>query len=139
MALVIWFVRALLLLFYWSSAQYFFFLLYYTLLSLFLFQKGNDGNSNELGYNIVGLIPGQFYNTSKDRILFVGAHWDTYGLSPGFDDNGSGVAAVLEAARVLAAASCYRVSEIEEWNNNSKKNWCMVWQWGYITYHYEYW
>ena len=26
----------------------------------------------------------------KDRILFVGAHWDTYGLSPGFDDNGSG-------------------------------------------------
>ena len=75
-----------------------------------------------MGYNIVGLIPGQFYNTSKDRILFVGAHWDTYGLSPGFDDNGSGVAAVLEAARVLAAASCYRVSEIEEWNNNSKKN-----------------
>ena len=74
-----------------------------------------------MGYNIVGLIPGQFYNTSKDRILFVGAHWDTYGLSPGFDDNGSGVAAVLEAARVLAAASCYRVSEIEEWNNNSKK------------------
>ena len=27
---------------------------------------------------------------SKDQILFVGAHWDTYGLSPGFDDNGSG-------------------------------------------------
>ena len=85
-------------------------LLYYP----YFFQKGNNGNSNELGYNIVGLIPGQFYNTSKDRILFVGAHWDTYGLSPGFDDNGSGVAAVLEAARVLAAASCYRVSEIEE-------------------------
>ena len=94
-----------------------FYVLYYP----YFFQKGNDGNSNELGYNIVGLIPGQFYNTSKDRILFVGAHWDTYGLSPGFDDNGSGVAAVLEAARVLAAASCYRVSEIKEWKNNSKK------------------
>ena len=107
------------MLFLLKQCTIFFFLLSSTLLSLF-FQKGNDGNSNELGYNIVGLIPGQFYNTSKDRILFVGAHWDTYGLSPGFDDNGSGVAAVLEAARVLAAASCYRVSEIEEWNNNSK-------------------
>ena len=54
------------------------------------------------------MIPGKYYNTSEDRILIVGAHWDTYGLSPGFNDNGSGVAALLEVARVLATASCYQ-------------------------------
>ena len=60
------------------------------------------------GYNIVGVIPGKYYNTSLDRILVVGAHWDTYGLSPGFNDNGSGMASLLEIARVLAQASCYK-------------------------------
>ena len=54
------------------------------------------------------MIPGKYYNTSEDRILIVGAHWDTYGLSPGFNDNGSGVAALLEVARALATASCYQ-------------------------------
>ena len=54
------------------------------------------------------MIPGKYYNTSQDRILIVGAHWDTFGLSPGFNDNGSGVAALLEVARVLATASCYK-------------------------------
>ncbi len=39
--------------------------------------------------------------------MIIGAHWDTYGLSPGFTDNGSGVASLLEAARILASADCY--------------------------------
>ena len=73
---------------------------YYT-----IFQIASE---KEEGNNIVGLIPGKYYNTSEDRILIVGAHWDTYGLSPGFNDNGSGVAALLEVARVLATASCYQ-------------------------------
>ena len=41
----------------------------------------------------------------------IGAHWDTYGMSPGFNDNGSGVAAILEIARILASATCYKVGE----------------------------
>ena len=44
-------------------------------------------------------------------VLVIGAHWDTYGMSPGFNDNGSGVAAILEIARILASATCYRVGE----------------------------
>ena len=56
----------------------------------------------------MSVIPGKYYNTSLDRILVVGAHWDTFGVSPGFNDNGSGVAALLEIARVLAQASCYK-------------------------------
>jgi hypothetical protein len=50
-------------------------------------------------YNIIGHIPG-VYGGSKRIILC--AHFDTWKDSPGADDNGSGVAGLLEAARVLA-------------------------------------
>ena len=36
----------------------------------------------------------------------VGAHWDTVPNSPGFNDNGSGMAAMLEIARALKHAEC---------------------------------
>ncbi len=36
-----------------------------------------------------------------DNILIVGAHYDTVSYSPGADDNASGVAALLEIARLL--------------------------------------
>ena len=39
--------------------------------------------------------------TSPDKILIVGAHYDTVPGSPGADDNGSGVAVLLEVARAL--------------------------------------
>ena len=34
-------------------------------------------------------------------VVMVSAHWDTVSTSPGVDDNGSGVAALLETARIL--------------------------------------
>jgi peptidase M28-like protein len=37
-----------------------------------------------------------------ERVIEIGAHYDTVPYSPGADDNSSGVAAVLEVARVLA-------------------------------------
>lgn len=39
--------------------------------------------------------------TGKGPVLEIGAHWDTVELSPGADDNASGVAGLLEIARVL--------------------------------------
>ena len=36
------------------------------------------------------------------KTLVVGAHYDSYGHAPGANDNGTGVAAVLELARLLA-------------------------------------
>ena len=39
---------------------------------------------------------------TKDRYLLVGAHYDTVVGSPGANDNASGVAVLLEVARVLA-------------------------------------
>jgi len=43
-----------------------------------------------------------------DSVLELGAHYDTVFVSPGADDNASGVAVVLEAARVLRDARCRR-------------------------------
>ena len=40
------------------------------------------------------------------RLVVVGAHWDTTAFTDGLNDNGSGVAAVLETARALAEAGC---------------------------------
>ena len=36
----------------------------------------------------------------------VGAHWDTTGFTDGYNDNGSGLAAMLEVARALVESGC---------------------------------
>ncbi|MHB0960644.1 MAG: M28 family peptidase [Pirellulaceae bacterium] len=51
--------------------------------------------------NVVGVKPGV---THPDNVYIVGAHYDSVG-NPGADDNASGVAAVMEIARVLSAYS----------------------------------
>lgn len=55
--------------------------------------------------NIVVTIPG---SVSPDQVVVVGAHYDSFGreqtrvFAPGADDNGSGTAALMEIARLLA-------------------------------------
>jgi len=50
--------------------------------------------------NIVGMLTG---TTCPEKTLIVGAHYDGVSSGPGADDNASGVAAMLEVARVLSA------------------------------------
>jgi hypothetical protein len=53
------------------------------------------------GRNVYGIQPG---TTHPDQYFIICAHYDdmpSSGLAPGADDNGSGTAAVVEAARVL--------------------------------------
>jgi Zn-dependent M28 family amino/carboxypeptidase len=50
--------------------------------------------------NVVADLPG---TGCSDTIFVVGAHYDTVNPSPGADDNASGVAGMLEMARVLHA------------------------------------
>jgi Zn-dependent M28 family amino/carboxypeptidase len=55
--------------------------------------------------NIVATLPGR---TSPEEVVVICAHYDSFSdqrptVAPGADDNASGTAAVLEAARVLAA------------------------------------
>lgn len=49
--------------------------------------------------NIEVELPG-----TTDEVVVIGAHYDTVPTSPGADDNGSGVAALLSMARSLVAA-----------------------------------
>lgn len=49
-------------------------------------------------------LPGQLAQTSHTQpLILIGAHYDAVPGSPGADDNASGVAALLELARLLAA------------------------------------
>jgi hypothetical protein len=54
-------------------------------------------NSPARERNVIADLPG----TNPDEVTLVGAHFDSWDPAQGADDNGSGVAAVLEAARIL--------------------------------------
>lgn len=54
---------------------------------------------NVVAYKIGTILP--------DHHIILGAHRDAVAVSPGADDNGSGVAAVLEAARILKDYETY--------------------------------
>ncbi|MEQ8673120.1 MAG: M20/M25/M40 family metallo-hydrolase [Aggregatilineales bacterium] len=73
----------------------------------FLQQVQTDHNGQRtLQYNVVGVLNG---TEAGAGIIVVGAHYDSrtddptdaVGFAPGADDNGSGVAAVIELARIL--------------------------------------
>lgn len=62
--------------------------------------KGGIGRSslNTNSFNVIGLLPGK-----SEQEIIIGAHIDSAGPEiPGANDDGSGVAAVLELARVLS-------------------------------------
>ena len=58
----------------------------------------DGGMQPAMSQNVVIDLPGI---DDEGEILYVGAHHDTQADSPGADDNGSGVAGVLELARLL--------------------------------------
>ncbi|CAB3401934.1 unnamed protein product [Caenorhabditis bovis] len=57
--------------------------------------------SNEIGANVIAVQKSRYFGTNMDQIVVISANYDTLEDNPGVDDNGSGVAAVIEAARVL--------------------------------------
>jgi hypothetical protein len=60
--------------------------------------KFNDDDL--MAYNTVAEIPG---TDLKDEIVMLGAHMDSWHSGTGATDNGAGVAATMEAVRILAA------------------------------------
>jgi len=60
---------------------------------------------NQAGAGFVNIIAEFSGSRTPPGILELGAHYDTVATSPGADDNASGVAAVLEIARVLSQAT----------------------------------
>jgi Zn-dependent M28 family amino/carboxypeptidase len=74
----------------------------------FTVERFNYGN----GVDVIGTLPG---TSRPDEIIIVSAHYDTY-IGVGADDNASGVAAVLESARLLAAGKHARTLEAACWD-----------------------
>lgn len=63
----------------------------------------------EVGKNLVKNLDAEKTGTGEgDEIVLVGAHYDTQTNSPGANDNGTGVAGVLEIARLLYARDLRR-------------------------------
>ena len=59
----------------------------------------HDRSFSTRSRNIIGELPGTAH---PDEVVLVGGHYDGHDISQGAQDNGSGVATVLEAARLLA-------------------------------------
>lgn len=66
------------------------------------FEARDSSNQIVKGVNLIGIMPGLNYHQGGDNILVVGAHYDTTTMSPGVNDNGSGMTALLECARILS-------------------------------------
>lgn len=71
-----------------------------------------EENLNEAYLNVIGVIPGQgHFMGTEDRIIMVSAYYDGVGTDPngtvfpGANDNASGVAAMLELARLLKTSA----------------------------------
>ncbi|XP_053210166.1 uncharacterized protein LOC128393957 [Panonychus citri] len=64
------------------------------------------------GMNIIAILPGSSRGTDQESLILIGAHYDTVLLSPGVNDNGSGVSALLEVARLLTTNQCHLKSTV---------------------------
>ena len=53
--------------------------------------------------NIIGRLPGRYTETRDDKMVLIGSHYDTVQTSPGVDDNGSGMTALLQALKLIAS------------------------------------
>ena len=61
-----------------------------------------EGDPEEPGFNVVAELPGRD-PVLKSKIVLAGAHLDSWAAGAGAADNGAGVAATLEAIRILQA------------------------------------
>ncbi|MBM4320058.1 MAG: M28 family peptidase, partial [Deltaproteobacteria bacterium] len=65
------------------------------------------------GVNVIGTRPGRL---ARGGMVLVSAHYDHIPGCPGADDNGSGVAGTLQAARILAAGQFERTLAVACWD-----------------------
>ena len=52
------------------------------------------------GINIIGQLPGRYTGSPEDKIVLIGSHYDSVDTTPGVDDNGSGMTALLQALKL---------------------------------------
>ena len=64
-------------------------------------------------FNVIAEMPGEL----ADNVVMAGAHLDSVGAGPGINDNGSGSAALLETALVLARIHPYNTLRFAWWGS----------------------
>jgi hypothetical protein len=67
--------------------------------------------------NVIAELPGV---VKPDEVILVGAHYDTVWLSPGADDNASGVAVLLEIARIIRDKSLNKTIQFVAFGNEEQ-------------------
>ncbi|XP_028407467.1 uncharacterized protein LOC114530080 [Dendronephthya gigantea] len=92
-------------------------------------EKAMIGNTLQ-AENIVGMIRSYRTGTANDKIVIVGAHYDTVENTTGVDDNGSGVTALLQVAKNIGEAKCevnntilFVAFDFEEWTDECNISW----------------
>ncbi|XP_020612514.1 uncharacterized protein LOC110050879 isoform X2 [Orbicella faveolata] len=60
------------------------------------------------GVNVIGRLPGRFTGTRDDKMVLIGSHYDTVQTSPGVDDNGSGMTALLQALKLITIPETFK-------------------------------
>ncbi|XP_078355557.1 uncharacterized protein LOC144640229, partial [Oculina patagonica] len=55
------------------------------------------------GVNVVGRLPGRYTGTHDDKIVLIGSHYDSVHTTPGLNDNGSGMTALLQALKLYTS------------------------------------
>ncbi|XP_035677127.1 uncharacterized protein LOC118416156 [Branchiostoma floridae] len=66
----------------------------------------NTDNLNLKGINVAGMWPGRLTGTRLDRPIVLTAHYDSSRGKAAVQDNGSGLAALMEAARLITSQPC---------------------------------
>lgn len=69
------------------------------------------------GVNVIGVLPG---TKLPDERVVISAHYDSVANCPGADDNGTGVAGTLEAARVLSKQPHARTLVVACWDEEER-------------------
>jgi hypothetical protein len=91
-------------------------------------------NEDLMAYNTIAEIPG---SDLKDEIVMIGAHLDSWHSGTGATDNGAGVAATMEAVRILEAAKLQprRTIRIGLWTGEEQG---LLGSKAYVTKHFGY-
>ncbi|KAK7110841.1 uncharacterized protein [Littorina saxatilis] len=81
---------------------------------------------NVTGVNVIGVLKGRHFNTPSDKIVGIGAHYDTMRNTPGVNDNGAAVVVMLQAARELSLhpvrnyTLLFVAFDFEEWEHSGE-------------------
>jgi len=89
-------------------------------------------HDNMMGYNTIAEIPG---TDLKDQIVMIGGHMDSWHSGTGATDNGAGVAAAMEAVRIIKALGIKprRTIRIGLWTGEEQG---LFGSKGYVTEHF---